>query len=33
MPQVAEAERNGWPDGYTQAGIEATKAFFTPAEG
>jgi len=28
MPQVGEAERDGWPGEYTAAGIEATKGFF-----
>jgi len=28
MPQVVEAERDGWPEGYTGAGVEATRAFF-----
>ena len=27
MPQVAVAERDGWPDGYTEAGVEATRGF------
>lgn len=26
MPQVGEAERVGWPDGYTGWGMEATRA-------
>jgi hypothetical protein len=33
MPQVGVAERDGWPDDYTNAGVEATKVFSTPAEG
>jgi hypothetical protein len=28
MPQLGEAERDGWPDEYTGAGVEATRAFF-----
>ena len=28
MPQVEEAERDGWPDEYTGAGMEATRGFF-----
>jgi hypothetical protein len=28
MPQVGEAERDGWPDRYTGEGVEATRAFF-----
>ena len=28
MPQVTKAALFGWPDGYTDAGIAATKAFF-----
>jgi hypothetical protein len=28
MPQVGEAERNGWPDGYAGEGVEATRGFF-----
>ena len=28
MPQVMEAERDGWPKGYTEAGVEATRGFF-----
>jgi hypothetical protein len=27
MPQVGEAERDGWPDGYTGGGVEATRGF------
>jgi hypothetical protein len=27
MPQVGEAERDGWPDGYTGQGMEATRGF------
>ena len=30
MPQVGVAERDRWPDGYTEAGIEATRGFLTP---
>ena len=30
MPQVGDAERNGWPGEYTEAGIEATRGFLTP---
>jgi hypothetical protein len=29
MPQVGEAERDGWPDRYTEEGIEATRKFFS----
>ena len=28
MPQVGVAGRDGWPDEYTEAGIEATRVFF-----
>ncbi len=28
MPQVGEAERDGWPGEYTAAGIEATRGYF-----
>jgi hypothetical protein len=28
MPQLGEAERDGWPDGYTEAGVEAARGFF-----
>ena len=28
MPQVGDAERDGWPEGHTEAGVEATKGFF-----
>lgn len=28
MPQVDEAERDGWPDGYTGEGMAATRGFF-----
>jgi hypothetical protein len=28
LPQVGEAERDGWPDEYAEAGIEATKELF-----
>ena len=28
MPQYTASERFGWPDGYTEAGIAATRAFF-----
>ncbi len=28
MPQVGVAERDGWPDGDTEAGVEATRGFF-----
>ena len=31
MPQVAFAEIRGWPDGYTDRGIEAMRAFFQEA--
>ena len=31
MPQVVEAERGGWPDGYTGRAIEATRGFFCVA--
>jgi len=27
MPQLGEAERSGWPGGYTEAGMEATREF------
>jgi hypothetical protein len=27
MPQVGEAERDGWPVGYTERGVEATRGF------
>ena len=27
-PQVGEAERDGWPDGYTERGVEETRGFF-----
>lgn len=27
MPQVAQAERDGWPDEYTGDGMEATRGF------
>jgi hypothetical protein len=27
MPQVGEAERDGWPKGYTERGVEATREF------
>jgi len=27
MPQVVEAERDGWPEEYTGEGMEATRAF------
>jgi len=30
MPQIEVAERGVWPDGYTEAGVEATKGFFEP---
>jgi hypothetical protein len=29
MPQVTQVRHTGWPDGYTLAGVEATRAFFT----
>lgn len=32
MPQLVEAERAGWPDGYTGEGMAATRGFFAPAE-
>jgi hypothetical protein len=28
MPQIEAAERDGWPDGSTEAGIDATRGFF-----
>ena len=28
MPQVRVAERDGWPEEYTGAGVEATRGFF-----
>jgi hypothetical protein len=28
MPQVGEADRSGWSGEYTEAGVEATRAFF-----
>lgn len=28
MPQVGAAERDGWPEGYTAGGVEATRAFW-----
>jgi hypothetical protein len=28
MPQIEAAERDGWPEGYTAAGVEATREFF-----
>ena len=28
MPQVTVAERDGWPDGHTGMGMEATRGFF-----
>jgi hypothetical protein len=28
MPQMGEAERDEWPDGYMDAGIDATRGFF-----
>jgi hypothetical protein len=30
MPQVGEAERDGWPNEYTGGGMEATRAFLAP---
>jgi hypothetical protein len=27
MPQVGEAERDGWPGEYTARGVEATRGF------
>jgi hypothetical protein len=33
MPQMGEAERDGWLDGHTQVGVEATRAFFGTAVG
>jgi hypothetical protein len=32
MPQVAQAERTGWPDGYTEMGIAAVTRFVTPQQ-
>jgi hypothetical protein len=29
MPQVGEAETDGWPDGYTGEGMEAMEPFVT----
>lgn len=31
MPQVGEAETKGWPKGYTERGVEATRQFFGEA--
>jgi hypothetical protein len=31
MLQAMEAERDGWPREYTEAGIEATREFFGTA--
>jgi hypothetical protein len=28
LPQIDTAIRDGWPDDYTEAGIDATRAFF-----
>ena len=28
MPQLVDAERNGWPGEYTGRGMEATRRFF-----
>ena len=28
MPQVGVAERDGWPEPYTERGVEATRGFF-----
>jgi len=33
MPQVEEAERDGWPDGYTGEGMAATRGFLGSAGG
>ena len=30
MPQVAVAERDGWPGGYTDRGVEETRGFIEP---
>jgi len=28
MPQIAQAERDGWPEDYTGEGMASTRAFF-----